>query len=190
MLMISLLLFSCEDSSQNNEETKLLDENEDDIISELYLKCTNVDKVLQWTVVKHWKFDFKTKNAQIKQQIFGRDAEIDLSKEGIKADYIITNTNSISDITVFRDIGLSEKEKQKFRDDGISEEMLNDPYYNEVIINFKQDLDLKWFEENLMRNEVYDPEIGDLKTVYETEISNCVDISFDEYEKIRSKYME
>ena len=103
----------------------------------MYLECSNIDRVFQMKLTNYWKIDFDNENAQLKSM-------------GFIADYLIRDTDNTSFIIIYREFIYSDEDLAYFKEIGMLEEVLTDPYWKEHsfevlvdYIQFSKEKDLK-----------------------------------------------
>ena len=131
----------------------------------MYLECSNIDRVFQMKLTNYWKIDFDNENAQLKSM-------------GFIADYLIRDTDNTSFIIIYREFIYSDEDLAYFKEIGMLEEVLTDPYWKEHSFEFSLINDL-WQTQSEMRPDGI-PEII---------IQDCIDLSPSDFQSIEAEYM-
>ena len=132
----------------------------------LHLECSNIDRVFQTKLTNYWEIDFDNEKVLLKSR-------------GLKANYLIRDSDSKFYINVYREYRYSVDEILSFYEMGMLAEVLTDPYWKEHSFEF-QLKNNSWSSQNELR----------MDNESEIVIQNCIDLSSSEFKNIQAEYME
>lgn len=132
----------------------------------LHLECSNIDRVFQTKLTNYWEIDFDNEKVLLKSR-------------GLKANYLIRDSDSKSYINIYREYRYSVDEILSFNEMGMLVEVLTDPYWKEQSFEFQLKNNL-WSSQSELR----------MDNESEIVIQDCIDLSSSEFKNIQAEYME
>ena len=132
----------------------------------LHLECSNIDRVFQTKLTNYWEIDFDNEKVLLKSR-------------GLKANYLIRDSDSKSYINIYREYRYSVDEILSFNEVGMLVEVLTDPYWKEHSFEFQLKNNL-WSSQSELR----------MDNESEIVIKDCIDLSSSEFKNIQAEYME
>ena len=132
----------------------------------LHLECSNIDRVFQTKLTNYWEIDFDNEKVLLKSR-------------GLKANYLIRDSDSKSYINIYREYRYSVDEILSFNEMGMLVEVLTDPYWKEHSFEFQLKNNL-WSSQSELR----------MDNESEIVIQDCIDLSSSEFKNIQAEYME